>query len=130
MAPDVMARKLLYLRQLLADLEPYREASLAQVKAEHYKVERLLEMLVVTAGDLLNHLLAERGLVAESYRQTFQLAAEEEMLPPPLAERLQQAAGMRNILVHLYEAIDYTILHESIPQALDDFAQFVAIFAE
>jgi uncharacterized protein YutE (UPF0331/DUF86 family) len=69
------------LRQLLTDLEPYREASLAQVKAEHYKIERLLEMLVVAASDLLNHLLAERGLVADSYRQTFQLAAEEGMMP-------------------------------------------------
>ncbi len=37
MAPDVLLRKLLYLRQLLADLEPYKNASLAQVEAEHYK---------------------------------------------------------------------------------------------
>jgi uncharacterized protein YutE (UPF0331/DUF86 family) len=34
---------------------------------------------------------------------------------------------MRNVLVHLYEEIDYTILHATIPQALADFAQFVAV---
>jgi uncharacterized protein YutE (UPF0331/DUF86 family) len=37
---------------------------------------------------------------------------------------------MRNVLVHLYEEIDYEILHQSIPTALEDFAQFVAIFAD
>jgi uncharacterized protein YutE (UPF0331/DUF86 family) len=43
---------------------------------------------------------------------------------------LQNAASMRNVLVHLYEEIDYEILHQSIPKALEDFAQFVAIFAD
>lgn len=45
-----------------------------------------------------------------------------------LADRLQEAAGMRNILVHLYEEIDYTILRDSIEPALRNFGQFVAIF--
>jgi hypothetical protein len=50
MAPDVLLRKLTYLRQLLKDLSPYKEASLAEVEAEHYKLERLLELLVMAAS--------------------------------------------------------------------------------
>jgi uncharacterized protein YutE (UPF0331/DUF86 family) len=130
MAPDVMLRKLLYLQQLLADLEPYREATLAEVKADHYQIERILELLVVTATDLLNHLLAERGVMADSYRDTFRLAGEHNLIPLALSERLQKAAGMRNILAHLYELIDHRVLWESIPQALADFSQLVAIFHE
>ena len=128
MAIDVLIRKLNYLRQLLLDLAPYETVTLAQVEAEHYKLERLLELLVVAAVDLLQHLLAEQQLVPESYRATFALAATQNLIPPELAARLQQAAGMRNVIVHLYEEIDYTILHESIGLALRDFNQFVAIF--
>ncbi len=130
MAPDVLLRKLIYLRQLLNDLSPYREASRAQVEAEHYKLERLLELLVMAASDILHHLLAEHGETPISYKSAFQLAAREGLLPQELSERLQDAASMRNILVHMYEEIDYAILHQSIPAALEDFAQFVAIFSD
>jgi uncharacterized protein YutE (UPF0331/DUF86 family) len=45
-----------------------------------------------------------------------------------LAGRLQEAAGMRNVIVHLYQAIDYTVLRDSISPALRDFGQFIALF--
>ncbi len=130
MAPDVQLRKLRYIQQLLTDLQPYQEATLAEVKANHYQVERILELLVVAATDLLNHLLAEQDVTADSYRDTFRLAGEHGLIPSDLAERLEKAAGMRNILAHLYELIDHRVLRESIPQALADFGQLVAIFHE
>lgn len=127
MAREVLLRKLSYLRQLLADLAPYRGASMAQAIAEHYKLERLLELLVTAASDILFHLLAEQNIAPDSYRDAFKRAGEQGLLPVDLAERLQDAAGMRNILVHQYEAIDYVILHDSIQPALDDFTQFVVL---
>ncbi|GJM42983.1 MAG: hypothetical protein DHS20C20_32650 [Ardenticatenaceae bacterium] len=54
MAPDVLIRKLNYLRHLLNDLAPYKEATLDEVEAEHYKLERLLELLVMAASDILH----------------------------------------------------------------------------
>ncbi len=107
MAPDVFLRKLTYLRQLLADLEPYRQVTLAEVEAEHYKLERLIELLVMTASDLLRHLLAGRGLTPVTYRDTFYQAGKQGIIPPDLAERLQKAAGMRNILVHLTKVLTW-----------------------
>ena len=130
MAPDVLLRKLTYMRQLLTDLAPYSGASLAEITAEHYKVERLLELLVMTASDILFHKLEGMGISPESYRDAFKKAAEEGMLPDDLAARLQLAAGMRNILVHMYEDIDYKILRDSVDPALNDFGQFVRIFSE
>jgi len=126
-APDVYLRKLTYLRQLLADLEPYRQATLAEVEAEHYKLERLIELLVMTASDLLRHLLAGRGFTPVTYRDTFYQAGEQGIIPTDLAERLQKAAGMRNILVHLYERIDLEILHTSLAPAYEDFTRFVEV---
>jgi uncharacterized protein YutE (UPF0331/DUF86 family) len=118
------------MRKLLADLAPLRMASMEVVLAEHYKVERLLELLVMAASDLLFHLLAVRGIMAHSYREGFKRAAEIGLLPADLAERLQDAAGMRNILVHQYEEIDYVIIHDAIEPAYQDFSYFVALFAQ
>jgi uncharacterized protein YutE (UPF0331/DUF86 family) len=124
----VLLRKLTYLRKLLADLAPFQDAALAQVEKEHYKVERLFELLVMAASDILFHLLHEQGIEPDSYRAAFKLGADQGWLPLTLAARLQDAASMRNLLVHLYDEIDYSILHASIQPALEDFAQFVALF--
>ena len=51
MAPEVFLRKLTYLRQILADLAPFQGAILAQVEAEHYKLERIFELLVMAASE-------------------------------------------------------------------------------
>ncbi|ABQ92442.1 type VII toxin-antitoxin system HepT family RNase toxin [Roseiflexus sp. RS-1] len=127
MARDVLLRKLAYLRRLLRDLAPFAQMSRDEIEKQHYTVERILELLVGAAADLTFHILAERGLTPTSDRESFRLAAQEGLLPGDLAERLQQAAGMRNILVHLYETIDYAVLHASIAPALHDFALFVAV---
>ena len=129
MAPEVVLRKLAGLKRLLADLEPFAGRTLSEVVAEHYQVERILELLATAGADLLQHLLAERGIVADSYRDVFRRAAAEGWLEPALAERLEEAAVMRNVLVHLYDEIDYGILHASIPTALADFAALVAALA-
>lgn len=126
MPREVLLRKLAFLRQLLRDLAVYEHATQAEVEAQHYAVERILELLVGAASDLLYHVLAERGLAPTSYREAFRLAAQEGLLPDDLAGQLQKAAGMRNILVHMYETIDYAIVHQSIGPALRDFARFVA----
>ena len=128
MTPEVLLRKLTYLRQLLADLAPFEGATVEEVIADHYTLERLFELLVMTASDILFHELAELDLTPNSYRGAFKLAAEQGMLPTDLAVRLQDAAGMRNVIVHLYQAIDYAILCASIGPALRDFGRFVALF--
>lgn len=128
MAHDVLLRKLAYLRQLLADLAPYEHASWQEIQAEHYKIERILELLVMVASDILFHLLAEQNIAASTYRSAFQEAAQQSWLPDDLAERLQQAAGMRNVIVHMYETVDYRILRGAIQPSLADFGQFLAIF--
>ncbi len=63
-----------------------------------------------------------------SYRDAFRLAGDHGLLPSDLAERLQEATGMRNTIVYLYEEIDLAILRVSIDPAPRDFGQLVAVF--
>ncbi|MFQ5400747.1 MAG: DUF86 domain-containing protein [Anaerolineae bacterium] len=79
---------------------------------------------------MASDVLAEKNFAPASYRDAFKLAGEHGILPADLAVRLQKAAGMRNVLVPLYESIDYDDLHQSIPSALQGFTQFTAIFVK
>ena len=125
MAPEVVVRKLHHLRRLLDELGKHAGSTVEEIASDPYRVERLLELLVTSAADLLAHLLAERGEHPETYRDAFRLAGEQRLLESELSHRLQAAAGMRNVLVHLYEEIDYGILHESVADALRDFPELI-----
>ena len=126
MAPEVVARKLDFLRMTLADLQPFSGSSLERVLAEHYRVERLFEVLVTAAADLIQHLLAERKVAAASYSDAFARAGRLGILPADLAAKLQEAAKMRNVLVHLYEDIDYQRVRDNIDPLLVDVAALIA----
>lgn len=126
MSPEVIARKLVRLAQYLRDFEPYRDSDYGEFIADHYKVERLLELLLITASDIMFHLFSMQGEPAPgSYRAAFLRAGEMGILTQPLSTHLALGAGLRNILVHEYEEIDYELLHRSIPQILDDVALFI-----
>jgi uncharacterized protein YutE (UPF0331/DUF86 family) len=90
-------------------------------------VERVLELLVQVAVDITAHLVVEQGASPASYRETFVEAGRKGLVPEGLAAKLAAAAGLRNILVHLYENIDYEIVANSIGSALGDFHELLQI---
>jgi uncharacterized protein YutE (UPF0331/DUF86 family) len=59
-------------------------------------------------------------------REGFRLAGEHQILSGDLAASLEKAAGMRNVLVHLYEQISREALRGSIEPAIAAFSAFVA----
>lgn len=64
----------------------------------------------------------------ESYRDSFVRAGEQALIPSDLAESLALSAGLRNVLVHAYEEIDYEIVASTVSRALDDIGRFIEIF--
>jgi uncharacterized protein YutE (UPF0331/DUF86 family) len=122
MSPEVLARKIGRLRDYLGALDAHQGRSADEIAGDPYEVERLLELLVQVGVDALSHLLVLRGRSASSYRDTFLQAGEAGLVDPDLAERLADAAGLRNVLVHLYEEIDYEVVARSVGRASSDFA--------
>ncbi len=51
------------------------------------------------------------------------------MLDPPLVERLQALAGLRNRLVHLYDDVDDRRVHAALREGLDDLRAFATGYA-
>jgi len=62
-----------------------------------------------------------------SYRAAFLRLGELNVLDRRLSNNLALGAGLRNILVHEYEVIDYKLLCESIPQVIKDIKSFIEL---
>lgn len=126
MSPDIVNKKLASMAIYLNDLLPYKKISYAKFMEKHYEIERLLELLVMTASDIIFHLISAKGEeTPASYKAAFLRAGELKIINKKLSENLALSAGLRNILTHEYEEIDYRILHKSIPIATRDFTAFI-----
>jgi uncharacterized protein YutE (UPF0331/DUF86 family) len=123
----VLGRKLSHLDELLALLRAERATpldSFLRDRRQQLLVERLLHLSVEAASDLLEHLLVQRfNIKPQTYADTFLQAGRNGLIPMDLAQRLVPAAGLRNRLVHDYDAIDPSRVYAAIPVALDDLTQ-------
>jgi uncharacterized protein YutE (UPF0331/DUF86 family) len=126
MSPDVAKRKMALILEYVKQLEKYRDFSFDRYMKNRFAVERILELLIVTASDLVFHLLSERKEPPPvAYSAAFLRAGETGLITNGLAERLAKAAGMRNVLVHGYETIDHRLVFKSMEKALKDFPELV-----
>ncbi len=126
MSPDVVDKKLVLMTTYLNDLLPYKNISFDEFMKKHYEIERLLELLIITASDIVFHLIGTKGEpMPSSYRSAFLQAGGMGIISKELSKSLALGAGLRNILAHEYEDIDYHILHKSIPTAIQDFTAFI-----
>jgi uncharacterized protein YutE (UPF0331/DUF86 family) len=126
MSSEVISKKLVSMSKYLNDLLPYREITFEMFMEKHYEIERILELIIMTASDIIFHILSVQGEpVPISYRTAFLMAGEIGIISKDLSESLALSAGLRNILVHEYEEIDYKILYKSIPIAIKDYSSFI-----
>ena len=80
--------------------------------------------------DLGAHLIAELDVPPpDTMGQTFDALAQVGVIPEPLAQQLKKAVGFRNIAVHHYEEIDWTIVHRIALHHVNDFSEFAKVIA-
>jgi len=65
----------------------------------------------------------------DSMGETFDALAGAGVIHGDLATRLKKAVGFRNIAVHNYEEIDWTIVHAIARKHLGDFTEFARVIA-
>jgi uncharacterized protein YutE (UPF0331/DUF86 family) len=61
--------------------------------------------------------------------ETFDTLAKTSVIHDDLAIQLKKAVGFRNIAVHNYEEVDWTIVHAIARHHRDDFTEFARIIA-
>lgn len=94
--------------------------------------ERNLQIAIQAALDIGSRLVAaESSQTPATYKDIFLALGEMGILPEAFGQRLSQMAGFRNILVHMYLAIDPSRVYEYLQHNLDDFelfAQYISQF--
>jgi uncharacterized protein YutE (UPF0331/DUF86 family) len=80
-------------------------------------VSRALELAAQCCVDLALEIVAQRGLgVPESYREAFVRLAQDGLLTAAQSTALQGWVGLRNVLAHLYTAVDLDRLHAAMTE--------------
>jgi uncharacterized protein YutE (UPF0331/DUF86 family) len=92
------------------------------VPASRYHLLTAIEDALAVA----NHVIAAEGYRAPTdYADAFRSLAEARVLAPDLAERLEQMAGFRNLLVHEYAKVDDRRVHAFLRRDMEDLDRFV-----
>ena len=127
---DLVTRKLLLITSDLQALAPLaaksREAYLAN-PIDEVLAERYLERLIGRMIDINYHLLTESGQAPPpDYHRSFVELAAIGVLDPVFARRIAISAGLRNRIVHEYDAIDPAKVHEALQTALSEVGEYLS----
>ncbi len=128
MDKEVIDRKLESLRHCMARIRskmPITEEALNSNYDLQDIISVNLERAVQTCVDIAAHVISETEVPPPStMAEGFERLAELKVISPQLAERMQKAVALRNILVHNYTDIDWKIIVAVIIHDLQDFVQF------
>lgn len=125
-----------FLRLLSEDLRILREKG--QFPKEVYTgfrdaqtiVERRLQTAAESCINAGNHFIARLGLRSPSeYADVCRVLGESKIISWQIAEQMMDMARLRNLLVHVYWAIDHGRIHDSLQprlRTLEAFAQHIA----
>jgi uncharacterized protein YutE (UPF0331/DUF86 family) len=128
--PAVIRRKLGIITGNLQALESVSRRSLEHYRSDLFLrkgTERLVQELIEAAIDVNTHLLTQSGItLPDDYYQGFLGLTELGVLPKDLADALAPSAGLRNRLVHEYDAIVDALVLDAVRKAQDLFPKYVA----
>ena len=127
---ETLDRRLGKLEELLRDLRRLAMVPRPEFLADRglqAQAERWLHLAAECALDLANHLIADRGWrTPTTYKETFQILKEQSVLAERLAGAMEGWAGLRNLLVHFYLAVDQERIFEILVNDLGQIEEFAA----
>ncbi|MEE9614978.1 MAG: DUF86 domain-containing protein [Thermodesulfobacteriota bacterium] len=125
----IVRKKLGVIIEGLKALEPIGGMTAEEYAADLYKrkaAERLMQELIEAAIDINTHIIVHTGNnPPEDYYESFIKLGGLGVVPKALAERLAPSAGLRNRLVHEYDAIEDTLVLAAIGTAEELYPEYV-----
>ena len=129
----ILEEKLESLRRCVARIDS-RRADTAEALAQDVDRQDILALnlsrAVQLCVDMAVHVLAGSPRAApHTMGESFELLAEEGLIDEALADRMRAAVGFRNVAVHSYRSIDWSIVHTITHEGMADFRDFAARMA-
>jgi len=126
-SPKIIQVKIAHLQQVLLDLKPHIHASQEKQMQTHYEIERQVQLAVDLAVDAGRRwLLINKHPVPNNAREVFIALENKKLIPKGLAKKLADATGLRNILVHEYDDLDYNLFFGGLKKGFHAFVKFTA----
>ena len=126
-AQDKILRKLNFMQKCIAYLKSVDTDSnnLDMNYGLRSAVERNFQLAIESAIDIGEIVISEEGFERpQDYRSVFLILGRNGIIPKEFAEDFSLAAGFRNVLVHIYEEVDSSLLDVFLTERLDDFDKF------
>lgn len=134
---DLVAAKLAELGDRTARVRRHRPPSADALARDRDAIDLVsfnLMLSVQCCLDVASHLIADEGWPpARDLAGAFRRLHEQGVLDAATASALGRAAGLRNVVAHVYAEVDPALLHDAATQGLDDlerFARQVAAWAK
>ena len=125
--PDLVAKKLAFIETCVRELQTLaRPDRISEDLREERFVEHTLQLAIQAALDVGSHIVSDERLgEPETSRDVFRLLSRAGFVPAGLLGRLEQMAGFRNVVVHLYQDVDVGIVRDVVENHLGDLLDFV-----
>jgi len=93
-------------------------------------IERNLQLAIESALDIGEIIISSLNLEKpEDYKSIITILGKAEIIPEKFARRFQEAAKLRNILVHMYTEVDPAVISQILENNLDDFDEYARYIA-
>jgi uncharacterized protein YutE (UPF0331/DUF86 family)/predicted nucleotidyltransferase len=93
--------------------------------------ERYLQIAIEACLQICGILVASLGLRRpEGYHELLSIVAAQQIIPNPLAYRLEVLTNLRDVLVHDPSTLNHDLLYDYIQQRIDDLEAFVKTIEE
>lgn len=66
----------------------------------------------------------------QSYKEIFRTLGENGIIPEAFARKIEPAAGLRNVLVHIYAKVEIGRLYENLQNSVEDMEIFIEHIAQ
>lgn len=114
---------------LVGEIAALSRQAYLEDRRTHRLAERCLQRAAEGAISIGNHLIARLGLRSPSdYADVFRVLGEVQILPGEVVRAMMDMARFRNLLVHVYWAIDHERVYDSLQirlGTLDGFARHI-----
>ncbi len=126
MSPKIVLAKTAILQQVLLDLKKHIGKPNQDKMLHHYEIERQVQLAVDLAISISRRVLVIKGIpVPDTSRQVFEILSKKKIIPKPMATSLEKTVGLRNILVHEYEDINYDLFFDGLEEGYKVFLKFI-----
>ena len=126
---ETIIDKLIKMREYISQLKIIKPDSYKQYTEDNitrYAVERLMQLIVDLALDINNILLSyNKKPPASDYFNSFIDLVECGVLGEVLALGIAPSTGLRNRLIHEYEAINNEVVYNSIDKVVDMYSMYM-----